>query len=108
MKMRQIQQSILTKLKLTKDQQAKLKLHQKDMKAKMEAIREQFKKDNDRQAMRKKLTDLRKEQQDGLKSILTTEQQTKFKTELQAAVKKYRDAHKKDAAKKKDKGAGAV
>jgi Spy/CpxP family protein refolding chaperone len=107
--MRQLQMQIMNKLDLTKDQKAKLKAERATMKEKVKALRaEADKNPTDKAGIKTKMMALRKEQHDAMTAILTQDQQAKFKTMWEDAVKKFKAEHKgkKPGKKGENKGSG--
>jgi periplasmic protein CpxP/Spy len=97
---RKAQKEMLAKLNLTDEQKTKLKAHQEKMQAKMKDLRAEMEKDpTKKEGLREKMQAFRKEQQEGLKAILTAEQQKKFETFMKEMHAK-RQGQRKGGGKK--------
>lgn len=89
-KMKEVREKILAQLNLTDKQKEAIKKLDADMEAKRKALMDEIKNGGgevDREKLRAKMQELQKAQMDGMKQILTPEQQQKF----QQLMKEYRE-----------------
>ncbi len=107
-RMQKLNQEILKELKLTPEQETQLKDLQTKMQEKGKELAAKLKEQGatpDKKANRKELMAFRKEYQDGIKAILTTDQQKQYADLMK---KKLEDLNEKreEAGKKAKKGGG--